>query len=140
MLEASLATFRSFLPEESRAPRPASRRSPELPGCTPQERTLLALLAQRRRYDVHPAAEVAALAQRALGDGAYLADVADGPDGMVGWVVAMLALIGADGTQAAAAEIARARERIRANGSPVEFGMLSNVAACMAWRAGDVAR
>ena len=140
VLEASLATFCSFLPEESASA--ARRLAPfaALQGTTWQERTLLALLAQRRRYDVHPAAEVAALAGRALAGGAYLADVADGPGGMVGWVVAVLAMIAADATEPAEAELALARARIRANGSPLEFGMASNVAACLAWRAGDMAR
>ena len=100
---------------------------------------LLALLAQRQRYDVRPAREVAVTVARALGDGAYLADVADGPDGMVGWVVAVLTLVAAEGIEPATEELARARARVRESGSPLEFGMVSNVAALLAWRTGDVA-
>ena len=113
--------------------------SPGLPGETPEQRTLLALLAQRERYDVGPARRGRRDRRAARSaQGAYLEDVADGADGMVGWVVAMMALIAADGLELATAELARARERVRDRGSPLEFGMVSNVAAAIGWRTGDV--
>ena len=76
----------------------AQRRAPARasPTCRPTgrpQRTLLALLAQRAMYEVRPAHEVAALAERALGDGAYAADAADG---LIPWGNAVNTLIAAD--------------------------------------------
>jgi len=139
VLEARLAAISSLLPEEGLHSTQRLLAFAELPGRTPEERLILSMLAQRGRYDVRPAHEVVALATRALGDGAYLSDAADGADGMIGWLVAVLALASADGTALAAAEIERARTRVRAQGSPLEYGLMSVAAAWLAWRTGDVA-
>lgn len=138
VLEARLATMCSLLPDESRSTRQRLHGFASLAGSTPEERTLLALVAQRARYDVRPAAEVATLAARALGEGSYLQDVADGAEGLLGWVVANMALVAADATASAGDEIARARARVRRNGSPLEFAMVSMVAGWLSWRTGDV--
>jgi len=128
----------SLLPDESLQLAQRLLGFAELPGRTPEERTLLALLAQRERYCKRPAQDVAVLAARALGSGAFLEDVADGADGMVGWVVAVMALVATDAIVPAAAEIAGARARVRQGGSPMEFAMVSMLAAWLGWRTGDV--
>ena len=87
-------------------------------------------------YDVRPAAEVAELALRALGDGAYAADAADG---LIPWANAVNALATADDVDAAGAEVEHARRRLReGGGSPIEFAAVSGAAAAVAWRRGDV--
>ena len=78
---------------------------------------------------MRPAADVAAIVARALGEGAYLDDVADGADGMVAWIVAMMALIGADGIEPRRRSSPGRAPRVRERGSPLEFGIVSNVAA-----------
>jgi DNA-binding CsgD family transcriptional regulator len=138
-LEARLATVCALLPEESRRSADRLAAFADLPGATPEERAVLALAAQRARYDVRPAAEIRALAERALGDGAFLADSAAETDGLTGWLIAVIALTAADGVAPAAAELARARARIRREGSPVDFGLVSVAGAWHAWRTGDVA-
>ncbi|MGO1057063.1 helix-turn-helix transcriptional regulator [Crossiella sp. CA198] len=137
-LEARLAVIRSFLPEERRRSSEHLRGYASLPGGTPDERTLLGLLAQMGRYEVAPAAEVAATASRALANGAYFDDATGSTEAMVAWVVALLALISADGTEPARREIDRARLRVRAHGSPVEFAMVANAALFLNWRLGEV--
>ncbi|MFC3453870.1 helix-turn-helix transcriptional regulator [Amycolatopsis speibonae] len=127
-LEARLAVIRSFLPHHRRTASDHLRAYASLSGGTPDERTLLGLLAQMGRYEVRPADEVAATACRALANGAYFEDATGSIDVMVGWVVAMFALISADGIDDAGWEIERARQRVRAHGSPVEFAMVTNAA------------
>ena len=137
VLEARLATLSSYLPEAIERNATRLRAFAGVPGANRAERTLLALLAQRGMYDVRPAAEVAELARRALGDGAYAADAADG---LIPWANAVDALVAADAVRAAAAEVEHARRRLReGGGSPVEFAAVSSAAASVAWRRGDVA-
>lgn len=138
-LEARLAVIRSFLPEQRQVASEHLRGYATLSGSTPDERTLLGLLAQMGRYEVRPAAEVAATAERALANGAYLNDATGSNEAMVGWLVALLALIPTDGVDVAEREIARARLRVRAHGSPIEFAMVANAALLLHWRRGDVA-
>ncbi|WP_410659746.1 helix-turn-helix transcriptional regulator [Amycolatopsis sp. lyj-112] len=137
-LEARLAVFRSFLPHHRRVASDHLRAYATLSGGTPDERTLLGLHAQMGRYEVRPADEVAATACRALSHGAYFEDATGSIDVMVGWVVAMLALISADGIDEARREIDRARQRVRAHGSPIEFAMVANAALFLNWRLGNV--
>uniref|UniRef100_UPI001F2DE6F4 helix-turn-helix transcriptional regulator n=1 Tax=Amycolatopsis pittospori TaxID=2749434 RepID=UPI001F2DE6F4 len=137
-LEARLAVIRSFLPHHRRVASDHLSAYAGLSGVTPDERTLLGLLAQMGRYEVRPADEVAATACRALSHGAYFEDATGSIDVMVGWVVAMLALISADGIDEARREIERARQRVRAHGSPVEFAMVANAALFLNWRLGNV--
>ncbi len=137
VLEARLATLSSYLPEATERYAERLRSFADLPGTDRAQRTLLALLAQRGMYDVRPASEVAALARRALGDGAYAADAADG---LIPWGNAVNALVAADGVDAADAEVEHARRRLReGGGAPVEFAAVSCTAATVAWRRGDVA-
>lgn len=138
-LEARLAVVRSFLAGERQAAAAHLRRFADLPGHTPDERTLLGLLAQTGRYEVWPAEEVAALATRALGEGAYFADAQGSADALVAWVVAVLALMATDGVEVARREIDRAQARVRVHGSPVEYAMVANTALFHAWRTGDMA-
>ncbi len=138
VLEARLATMCSLLPDEGKRSAQRLQTFAGLPGQTSEERTLLALVAQRARYDVAPSHEVAALAERALGEGSYLQDVADGAEGLVGWVVATMALVAADATATATTEIALAKARVRKNGSPLEFAMVSMVAGWLSLRIGDI--
>lgn len=139
VLEARLATACSMLPRESQRSGERLLRFADLPGQTPEERTLLALLTQYKRYDVRPAQEIAALAGRTLGSGALLEDVARSGDGLVGWHLAVLALSAADAVGPAKAEIARARTRVRKHGSPLDFALVSVVAGWLGWRIGDMA-
>ncbi|HVF76958.1 MAG TPA: AAA family ATPase [Solirubrobacteraceae bacterium] len=136
VLEARLATMCSYLPEEIERNATRLRAFADLPGANGAERTLLALLAQRGLYDVRPAPEVADLAARALGDGTYAAEAADG---LIPWGNALNALISADGVELAQSEVEHARRRLRSGGSPFEFASVSAVAAIVGWRCGDVA-
>ncbi|MDQ3789896.1 MAG: LuxR C-terminal-related transcriptional regulator, partial [Actinomycetota bacterium] len=138
-LEARLAVIRSFLPEQRQAASAHLRGYAALPGTTPDERTLLGLLAQMGRYEVWPAEEVAATARRALAGGAYFDDATGSVDAMVAWVVALVALISADGFEDARREIDRAKQRVRRHGSPVEFAMVCNPAIFLNWQLGNVA-
>ncbi|CRK59807.1 putative regulatory protein [Alloactinosynnema sp. L-07] len=137
-LQARLAVIRSFVPGLRQASSAHLAGYADLPGETPDERTLLGLVAQTGRYEVWPADQVAAIARRALSDGAYLDDAAGSTDAMVAWVVAMLALIMADDVNTAGREVARAQQRVRAHGSPVEFAMVANVSVLLNWRQGNV--
>lgn len=137
-LEARLAVIRSFLPDQRQAASDHLSSYAGLSGGTPDERTLLGLLAQMGRYEVWPADEVAATAVRALAGGAYFDDATGSTDAMVAWLVALLALVSADGVTEAGREIDRARLRVRAHGSPVEYAMVSNADMFLKWRLGDV--
>ena len=137
-LEARLAVVRSFSPRHRQAASEHLRGHASLAGRTPDERTLLGLLAQTGRYEVRASSEVAATALRALSNGAYFDDATGSTDAMVAWVVALLALMAADGVDDARREIDRARLRVRAHGSPVEFAMVANSAAFLNWRLGDM--
>ena len=136
VLEARLATLCSYLPEEIERGGERLRAFADVPGDNRAERTVLALLAQRAMYDVRPADEVAGLAARALGDGAYAAEAADG---LIPWGNAVNALVAADGVELAWKEVEHARRRLADGASPVEFAAVSDVAATVAWRCGDVA-
>ena len=66
VLEARLGMLRSFLPAQRRVAADHLNQFAGLSGETPEERTLLALLAQRGRYHSDPHQEVADYARRAL--------------------------------------------------------------------------
>ncbi len=137
-LDARLGVIRSLLPGERLRASEHLQQFADLAGRTPDERTLLALLAQRGRYEVVPHEEVARLATRALADGALFDDTSKRFDSMVGWVLAVMALIAADSLETAREEIGRARARVRAHGSPVDYAMVANADLFAAWRAGDL--
>ncbi|GAA3459941.1 AAA family ATPase [Saccharothrix longispora] len=139
-LEARLAVLRSFSPRHRRTASEHLGGYARLAGRTPDERTLLGLLAQTGRYEVWPADQVAATALRALSRGAYFDDATGSTEAMVAWLVALLALMAADGVAEAGPEVERARLRVRAHGSPVEFAMVANAASFLHWRTGDVRR
>lgn len=137
-LEARLAVFRSFLPDQRQVASAHLSAYSDLAGGTPDERTLLGLLAQMGRYEVWPHDEVAAIATRALANGAYFDDATGSTDAMVAWLVALLALMAADGVDVARREIERARLKVRAHGSPVEFAMVTNASQFLNWRCGNM--
>ncbi|GAA0582450.1 AAA family ATPase [Kribbella sandramycini] len=137
-LDARLGIVRSYLPAERRKASQHLRGFASLPGETPDERILLALLAQCGRYEVSPAADVRRTAERALRHGALLRDSVGQADPLVGWLLAMMSLIAADGVDSAREEIAGAQDWVRRNGSPIEFAMVANVADFLAWRCGDL--
>lgn len=137
-LEARLAVFRSFLPDQRQIASAHLSDYAGLAGGTPDERTLLGLLAQMGRYEVWPHDEVAATATRALANGAYLDDATGSTDAMVAWLVALLALMAADGVDTARREIERARLKVRMHGSPVEFAMVANASLFLNWRCGNM--
>ncbi|WP_433013845.1 helix-turn-helix transcriptional regulator [Kribbella sp. CA-294648] len=137
-LEARLGIIRSYLPDERKKASEHLRRFAELPGDTPEERTLLALLAQCGRYEVSPSADVRRTAERALRQGALFNESVGQSDTLVGWLLAMMSLIAADGVELARGEIASAQDWVRRNGSPIEFAMVANVADFLAWRCGDI--
>ncbi len=138
VLEAALGVTRQFLPAQRRQAFEHLRQFEDLGGATSEERTLLALLAQRGRHQNQPCARVADFARRALGDGALFDDAARG-EGLVGWTLAMMALVSADGVAEGRTEIERGRRRVVRAGSPVDFAMLANASSLLAWRTGDVA-
>lgn len=137
VLEARVGVTRSFLPSQRRVADRHLARFTELAGETPEERTLLALLAQRGRYRNDPHLRTADFGRRALRGGALFDDAARG-DGLVGWVLAMMSFISADALPEARVEIDRARLRVVRGGSPVDFAMVANAACLAAWRSGDV--
>ncbi|WP_436492791.1 helix-turn-helix transcriptional regulator [Actinokineospora sp. HUAS TT18] len=134
-MEARLGLFSAYVPDEFERSGRRLRRFADLPGDTPTERFLLALVAQRAFAEVWPAAEVRELVPRAL-----CLDLLrlDEHEGAVAWGSALHALIMADGVDAAAAEIDRARAAFLPDGSPLDYAIVSVVAAVLAWRAGDV--
>jgi len=136
-LEARLAVTRSFLRDQRHVASEHLGRYAALRGGTPDERTLLGLLAQMGRYEVRPSRQVADTALRALSNGAYFDDATGGTDAMVAWVVAVIALVSADGVEEARREVDRARLRVRRHGSPVEFAMVANAALFLNWRLGN---
>ncbi|MEU4770317.1 LuxR C-terminal-related transcriptional regulator [Actinosynnema sp. NPDC023794] len=138
-LEARLAVIRSFLPGQRKAASAHLRAHADLPGISPDERTLLGLLAQTGRYEVWPAEEIAATARRALAGGACFEDCAGSIDAMVAWVVALVALISADGFEDARQEVDHAKQRVHRHGSPVEFAMVCSPAIFLNWQLGNVA-
>ncbi|MEJ1109508.1 MULTISPECIES: helix-turn-helix transcriptional regulator [unclassified Kribbella] len=137
-LDARLGIVRSYLPSERKKASQHLRGFAELPGDTPDERILLALLAQCGRYEVSPSAEVRRTAERALRRGALFKDSVGQADPLVGWLLAMMSLIAADGVDPARDEIAGAQDWVRRHGSPIEFAMVANVADFLAWRCGDL--
>ncbi|MFK4084691.1 AAA family ATPase [Kribbella sp. NPDC020789] len=137
-LDARLGIIRSYLPSERKRASEHLRGFADLPGDTPDERILLALLAQCGRYEVSPSADVRRTAERALRRGALLKDSVGQADPLVGWLLAMMSLIAADGVVPAREEIAGAQDWVRRHGSPIEFAMVANVADFLAWRCGDL--
>ncbi|MFI5733628.1 AAA family ATPase [Kribbella sp. NPDC051587] len=137
-LDARLGIVRSYLPSERKRASQHLHGFADLPGDTPDERILLALLAQCGRYEVTPSAEVRRTAERALRRGALLKDSVGQADPLVGWLLAMMSLIAADGVVPARDEIAGAQDWVRRHGSPIEFAMVANVSDFLAWRCGDL--
>ncbi|MCW2814411.1 MAG: transcriptional regulator, LuxR family, partial [Nocardioides sp.] len=136
-LEAALGVVRQFVPAQRRQAMEHLLQFEGLRGASADERTLLALLAQRGRHQNLPHTVVADHARRALGDGALFDDAARG-DGLVPWTLAMMAAVSADVVVETRHEIDRARTRILRGGSPVDYAMASNAAQLLAWRLGDV--
>lgn len=137
-LEARLGVLRQFLPEQRVAAVEHLAAFATLEGATPDERTLLGLLAQSGRFDGTDHTVVAATASRALCGGSLFEDGLSTSEGMVGWVLAVMALSSTDRVDEARVEIAAAQERVRHAGSPVDFAMVANTAMFQAWRCGDV--
>ncbi len=137
-LDARLGIVRSYLPSERKRASQHLRGFADLPGDTADERILLALLAQCGRYEVAPSADVRRTAERALRRGALLKDSVGQADPLVGWLLATMSLIAADGVGPARDEIAGAQDWVRRHGSPIEFAMVANVADFLAWRCGDL--
>ncbi|MDO9454480.1 helix-turn-helix transcriptional regulator, partial [Nocardioides sp.] len=136
-LEAALGVTRQFVPSQRRQSVEHLRQFEGLTGETADERTLLALLAQRGRHQNEPQARVADYARRALGDGALFDDAARG-ESLVPWTLGMMAAIAADVVTETRREVERARTRIVRGGSPVDYAMAANAAQVLAWRVGDV--
>ena len=137
-LDARLGTIRSLLPAERLRASEHLSQFTDLAGRTSAERTLLALLAQRGRYEVIPHEEVADFASRALCNGALFDDTSGSFESLIGWVLALMALISADRIDAAHEEIGRARARVRERGSPLDYAMVANADLFSAWRRGDL--
>ena len=138
ILEARLATWRSFLPEQRRRADQHLHQFSDLAGATPEERALLALLAQRGHFRIEPHDRVADVARRALGSGALFDDAARG-ETLLAWMTATISLISAHAVQEARIEIDRARRRVRRGGAPTDFAMVASTAMVAAWHSGDVA-
>jgi DNA-binding CsgD family transcriptional regulator len=111
--------------EAMRAPAATLPAAAETP--TPGERQLLAQLAMQRAFEGHERTEVAALAERAWGEGELLAAT---PGDGVTWSLVSGALLVADeverGLEVCDAALADARRR----GSPMAF---ANASYCRAW-------
>ncbi|WP_341926421.1 AAA family ATPase [Nocardioides psychrotolerans] len=135
VLEARLASLRSLTSAGLERTGLRLLQFEDLPGHTQDERTLLALLAQRAFYSLRPSVEVAALATRALAYGRYFDEIGADP---LPWGNALHALVLADGTEAALQEIAHVRHRLSSGGSPLEFSLMSTAAAMTATRTGHV--
>lgn len=134
LLEALLVGCSSYtLADLARSERRLQRFA-DLPGSTPDERTILAGLAQRRMYAGRPASEVGALVDRALSQGMF----DDGGRDRTAWGNALHAAVCADRIDLAMAEVTRARGRLRDGGSPVESAMVGVATGMIALRVGDV--
>lgn len=139
VLETRLGVLRQFLPDQRAAAVQHLASFADLDGATPDERTLLSLLAQSSRYDGSDHHATARIAGRALAGGALFEDALASSEAMVGWVLSVMALASADRTNDARAEVDAALERVRRDGSPMEYAMVANTAMFLAWRCGDVA-
>jgi ATP/maltotriose-dependent transcriptional regulator MalT len=137
VLDTRLALLSSFVFEGAAGSGRHLAQFAGLPGRTPEERTLLALLAQRAFNEGRPAAEVLGLGRRALGEGRL---IVDGPATLLPWGLAVVATVGADGVAEGEAELRRARAVLGAGGSPADFALVAAVAAQTAWRTGDLGR
>ena len=137
ILEERLAFCSGFVPEEFSRSGRRLRRFADLAGATPQERAVLAMVAQRAYSECRPGPEVRDVAARALGDGALLADAGVAN---IGWGIAVHAALFADAVEVVEREHALACDTLLQRGSPLHFAMTSVVGAYIAWRAGDVAR
>ena len=108
-----------------------------LRGENAEERVLLAMLAQRLLYVPRPAAEVRAVALRALGSGALARDIrAD----LLPWAIALHALTCTDDLASCETELEAARARLAAGGAPADFAVIGMAAAFVRSRAGDLRR
>ncbi len=137
ILEARLAGLCTFLPAERERSGERLAAYGDRRGDSPEERMLLALLAQWCFGAADDAAGVAELVQRALGDGAFLRS---GAGDVLAWGQALHAAVFADGLEVVETELAQARASLLPRGAPVDFAAVAFIEALAAWRVGDVAR
>ncbi len=108
-----------------------------LEGRTAEERVLLALLAQRLLNAPRPAAEVGAVALRAVGDGA----LARGTEvDLLPWGICMHVLICIEAVQECERELVAARTRLTGGGVPSDFVCIAMSAGFLGWLTGDLRR
>ena len=136
ILEARLAEVATYLPGERERSGRRLARFGDRPGDTPEERTLLALLAQWRFGAAQDAPGVVALVERAVCDGRLLRAA----QGVLPWGQALHAAAFADGVDVVADEIAHARATLLPRGGPVDFATVATIEQFHAWRVGDVPR
>lgn len=136
LLDARLAMARAYL--MGRAPESGAHleQFADLAGDTVDERTLLALLVQRRFNEGRPTDEVRPLADRVLKDDP---NVPTGLD-LLAWAFATFALMYAGELEKVEAVLRGVRGRVRQAGAPVDFVVLSAASAQAAWRMGDLVR
>ncbi|MDO9356395.1 MAG: AAA family ATPase, partial [Solirubrobacteraceae bacterium] len=136
LLDARLAMARSYLMDRSPGSAAHLQQFEDLEGSTVDERTLLALLVQRRFNEGRPADEVRALGERVMGRDP---SVPTGID-LLPWTFVIFGLIYGGDLDEVEATLRGARSRIRKAGSPLDFVVLSAVSAQTALRIGDVVR
>jgi hypothetical protein len=135
LLEAQLGVFSAYTAADLVRLGPRLLRHRGLAGTTHEERTLLALMSQQALYAGRPAAEVSALAVRALAAGKFF----DAGGDRLPWGNAVHALACTDDLDQAVREVSLARDRLRHGSSPLEYAMVCAAATMVAWRAGEVA-
>jgi DNA-binding CsgD family transcriptional regulator len=108
----------------------------DLPGETPAQRTMLAVLAIRAAFGDGTASDALELARRASGDGTLLSE--HGPQSMIAQIPAQVGAL-ADADEFAAAEVERSLKAAREASSPIGVATTSIVRANAVLRRGDLA-
>lgn len=136
LLDARLAATNSYL--LGRAPGSGAHLAQfaDLTGQSVDERTLLALLAQRFFNEGRPAAEVREVGRHAFGPDT---SAPSGLDLLAGGF-AVFALGYAGGLDEVEQVLRSTLTRVRASGAPIDFAVVSAASAQIAWRKGDLGR
>jgi len=136
-LHARLAVVGSTEPTERTATLARLTAFEDLPGDRPEERILLAHLAQALRYTALDRPRVRAVATRALASGALFDDGRRDPEAMHAWTVAMMALLVTDDNRVARFEHDRALLWAIELGTPHQVALVSTVGCVLLWRVGE---
>ncbi len=136
-LHARLAVVGSTEPTERAATLARLLTFEKLPGELPEERILLAHLAQALRYTARDRDRVWEVATRALASGALFDDGRRDPEALHAWTVAMMALLVSDDDRVGRYEHDRALLWAVELGTPQQVALVSAVGCALLWRFGE---